>query len=65
MSFMYPGALYGTEFISCLWFDNEKQEILIDEESLLRIIMMVNNYQKPRKIRLLSRERMEEYKKKN
>ena len=61
MSLRY-GPLIGTDFTSCLWFDHETKEILVDEQSLMRIIMMVNSYQKPRKIRLVTREEMKEYK---
>lgn len=60
MSFKYPVQLIDTDFVSCLWFDNETKEILVDEQSLMRVIMMVNSYQEPRKIRMVTREEMRE-----
>lgn len=60
MSFKYPVELVDTDFASCLWFDSETKEIVVDEQSLMRVIMMVNSYQEPRKIRMVTREEMRE-----
>lgn len=39
---------------SGLLYDTDSKTILVNEESLMRVIMLVNRGQKPRKIRLVS-----------
>lgn len=42
---------------SALSFDKETNEIVVDEDMLLRVIMIVNPYQQARRIRLKKREK--------
>lgn len=45
-------------YLSALKYDDKTQEILIDEDSLMRAIMIANEYQVPRKLKLISRDEM-------
>lgn len=49
---------------SALWFDQDTQTILIEEEMLLKVILLVNLYQAPRKLKLVTRDEMMKYREK-
>lgn len=53
-TFAWRGTYYHPTALS---FDKETNEILVDEDRLMRVIMIVNAGQKPRKIRLIKKEK--------
>lgn len=70
MSALQFGCSNGTEamgiefnFRSALAFDRYTQEIIINEEELMQAIIFANPGQKRRKLRLVSEEEFEQYKK--
>ena len=48
--------------LSALEYDRENETILIDKDSLIRVILIANPYQVYRNIRLISREELKNFK---
>ncbi len=57
--FKWQEAIEGNYF-TCITFDKETNEIILNEESIMKIIQMVNPCQRKRKIRLVSRNEWDE-----
>ena len=53
--FKWQHSIEG-DYFTCITFDKETNEIILNEEGIMKIIQMANPCQGKRKIRLVSRE---------